>query len=264
MKIEKRNIFKIAAIAGVGVTAYLTYRRSSKIKEAVEEVKESMPEEKKTVHLVKAAPKMIKASWPVILSGSGTVASILIMDRISYKQIAALTASCAYLVKNRDYLANKLKEIAGNEKFKEIQEAFVKENSKIVYVDAQETGNGNLLCVDAYLGTRFLSSREAVEEGIAEFNHLLFPDASVEALEMPWKVDEIPNYANWNDLHSFWNLRPTIFGDRFGYVSGDDGWGDGPIEFDLIDVEDFEETGKPALIIMPRVGDEPAEWYMEV
>ena len=267
MRFNKKSVFKVLAIVGVGATAYLAVKRASKIEEAAEEIKESMPEEKKekTKHVIKSSPKIIKAAWPVILSGIGTCSCIMIMDHISYKQIAALTATCTYLVKNRDFLANKLKEAVGEERFKEIQAAFAKEQApKIVYVDAQETGNGNLLCIDGYIGTRFRSSREAVEEGIAEFNHLLFPEIEPEALEMPWKEDRIPNYANWNDLYSFWNLRPTNFGDDNGFVTGEDGWGDGPLDFDLIDVEDFEGTGEPALIIMPREYSKPEKWYLEV
>ena len=267
-----KNILKVSAIVGIGATAYLSVKRADRIISVVNELKDTKPDDvKPVVHAVRNTPKILKAAWPVLLTGTGTAVCILAMDRISYKQIAALSATCAYLAKNRNFLAGKIKEVVGEDKIKDLQKAFIEESTKMVYSDIQDTGNGDLLCIDGYIGTKFLSSRKAVEEGIEEFNHLLFPtDFDPAELDVPWeeaRKNMIPNYANWNDLYSCWNLKPTVFGDKFGYVtdpSGENiGW-ENEIEFDLIDVEDFEGTGQPALIIMPREYAEPEKWYMEV
>lgn len=211
MRFDKRIIFKLGAIAGVGVTAYVAVKRASKIEEATKEVKEAMPEDKKekTRHIVKAVPKMVKASWPVLVSGGATVGCVLVMDHISYKQIAALTASCAYLAKNRDYLAGKIKDMVGEEKLREIQEAFVKEEAPKepwYGCSIEETGAGDLLCLEGYSGRWFRSSEKAVKEAQA----------------MLQKLYEDDIYICMNDYYGYLNITSTQFGHELGWVNSKD------------------------------------------
>lgn len=129
----------------------------------------------------------------------------------------------------------------------------------------EETGNGQLLCLEGYGGRLFRSSEEAVKKAIKQF-----VDNYLKACRM---FDEDPAHMyfevfNFNDLYSMLGIAPTDFGDQFGY-SNVDGYRIDDLDFEITLVDHYkseflEIVDEPVLIFEPRYDCYPNEFYREV
>lgn len=129
----------------------------------------------------------------------------------------------------------------------------------------EETGNGNLLCLDSYGGRLFRSSEKAVREAIKSFED--------EYAKSCCMFDEDPAHMfmvtyNYNDLYSKLGIMPTDFGEQYGYTNVD-GYRTDDLKFNIKIMDDYESTflgvlNEPILVIEPEYGCYPNEYYMEV
>lgn len=261
-----KNLCRIGAVAGIFGTAYFSAKNGEKICHVCKKVNDEsygMTASWKVKHYIRNTPRLIKPLGPTIACAAGSVVCMAVSERINYKQIAALTATCVYLTKNRDFLEKKLEELVGKEKIDEIKQEFFKKNNT-VFTGIQKTGGGDELWMDGYYGTLFYSSKQAVEEGIEAFNHLICPEAGPEDLQLPWeKVRKNTQYACMNDLYSILNLEPILAGDDQGYTTYE-GYTEGPITFDFYDIEDFRGSGMTCHVFIPSYFHHPYEGWQEV
>ena len=224
---------------GVGITSWLAVRCSKKA-----ETKETTKEK-------------IIAYAPAIARGVGTVGCIVGSHHISAKEIAALTATCTYLTANRAKIEKTIKEKFGDDALTQVnnevaQETLKNESKKTIKKEGQtveETGYGNLLFVDMYLGRKFRSSLEHVEKA----EHLLNNEF------------HNGNYVCMNDFYRYLGIEPSIAGDKFGWPADEDYYDynlETPIEFDNIKSED--EDGELMYAIYINYGSEPCDYWLEI
>ncbi len=180
MKIDKASILSGIAIVGVIVTAALSTKAGIKARKDIdnelyrrEDELNAEPEPLKKKEIVSL---VWKNYLPTAASATVTIGCIVMARRISTKEIAALTATCGYLVKNRDQWEQKVKELAGP-KFNEIKKDVHHETAKEVYrtiiPDVQDTGYGDTLCklTTEYFDIWFRSDPMVVQMGLDEFYH---------------------------------------------------------------------------------------------
>lgn len=240
-------VLTIVGCVGVAVTGVLSAR-------AAVEADHDIQEEQAKCEEPIGKKEAVKLTWtryiPAVLSGALTIAAIVASHKLSAKEIAALSATCTYLAANRNKLEEKIRERYGDEELEDIHTEVTKElMSRTVSgnVSVENTGHGNLLCLDGYSGRYFRSSKEAVDDAIAILN------------------DEYcqGEYLSFNDLYRLWGIGETHFGNQFGWPGSED-YHCGVIRFKTTLVENCEEYGEDIYIIEPEWGCYPMECWMEV
>ena len=216
----------LLGVGGVGLTSWLSVK-------CYEKAKTKKDKKEKLI-----------AYAPAIVSGLGTSACILGSHHISNKEIAALTASCAYLASNREKIESKIKEKFGQEKLQEVKKEVGKEltvtdqSSSRKGICYEKTGKGNVRFLSYDQGRYFLSSLDEVQKADRMINHMCSKGI-------------IPT---WNDYYDLLGIQNTRWGEE--YIIPDDKWGswniDKPVEFEYIEWND--EEGKECYIIY-TVGD---------
>lgn len=150
----------------------------------------------------KCAPYFAPAGIAIL----GTGAAIGANSYLGYKELAALSASAAYAVKNRKFLGEKIQE-KFPEEAKLIKRKLYEEHMKSPGLETVElTGNGDVMCLEGFSGRWFRSSPEAVEKAIDQLNDLLREN----------------EYASLNDLYRFLGITETHFGWQYGWVANPD------------------------------------------
>lgn len=208
-----RNVCRIGAVAGLFGAVYFSAKRGSEICRTCKQVNDEsfgMTAGWKLKHYIRNTPRLAKPLAPTLVCAAGSITCMAISEKISYKQIAALTATCVYLTKNRDFLEKKLEEVVGKERLAEIKQEFVKKESvpkdMIDFPCIEITGKGDLLCLEGYSGRWFRSTKEAVEE----------------AQEMVKVMHEEGQYISMNDYYGLLGISMTQFGNEFGWPSNKD------------------------------------------
>lgn len=188
---------------------------------------------------------------PVFLVGTITIGCVFGSIHAGRRAMLAAGAGASYVVANKDKLEEKANRFV-QEMGKRLRE---QEPNDLQTIEL--TGNGDLLCYEAYSGRWFRSSREAVEDAIRRFNQDF----------------ENYDYVNLNTLYNHLSIMPTNFGSQFGYVNNPDYY-DGKIDIFTEYVPDgdiqFEDwlgsivisRNEPVLCI--NIGTYPMECYLEV
>lgn len=234
-------ILSLIGVGGVGATSWLAVRCSKKAETA---------EGKKG---------KILAYAPAIGAGVATAGCILGSHHVSTKEIAALTATCGYLTANREKIQKVVKEKFGDEKLQEVNQAVAQEEMKeakdfkkkkpLIGQTIEETGYGDVLFTELYLGRKFRSSVEHVEKAIKELN----------------REFHYGNYVSMNDFYDYLGIETTLAGENFGWPANDDFYDynlETPIEMELIKGED--DGGEVMYAIDIHYGFFPMEGWMEV
>lgn len=204
MKINKQILLSVGAITGmccaIGAAVYAT----PKAKELADKYKDDK---------VEAAKRVAPLYIPTLLSFIAASGCVFAKDYIYRKELLALTASTAattsYLAANRDKIKKVLDK---NPKIKDFKKALLPTKDELKHQTIEETGNGDLLCFESYLGRPFRSSIEAVQEAEDKVSELY--------------LDEEDNgefgYACLNDFYGFLNIQRTQGGHDFGWVNNED------------------------------------------
>ena len=157
----------LAAVAGVGITAYFVAKETPKANKKLEENKDANIPEKVGV-VVGACPKSI-------ISGTVTVSCILGANYFNKREIATLSALCATQASKNINLEKKMRDILGKEKADEIKNEALKEEigqHPEILEEAIRTGKGNVLCYEPLCSHFFYSSKRAIENAVtAVDNH---------------------------------------------------------------------------------------------
>lgn len=162
------DILSGLATIGVGVTAFLSGRA------AVKATKKSNKKDKAKCYI------------PTAISGVLTVASIWGSRKLSASQLASIVGAAGYLASKR----------------KKVAELTTAQMEKPVSVE--ETGNGDILCLEAFSGRWFRSSVEAVEEAcrsLDDIYHHGFEEKGFSSVSL-------------NELYSLLGIQTTFFGEK--------------------------------------------------
>jgi hypothetical protein len=198
-----------------------------------------------------------KATWkcylPTIGAATITIGSIVMARRLSVKQIASLTAAAGYLSAKACKYKDKIREIAGGDVLKKVDEEFgLGELAK--HPSFEETGNGDLICFEGYSGRWFKSSEEAVREAMQRVADR-FGDGE---------------YLAYNDIYDELGIVKTHFGNEFGYAPGSDFFDfNFYYDVDVIPYEDLTPDTKPGIpegapVLIIDIYTYPMQCWMEV
>lgn len=228
MKINKRLVLTTVSIVGVMATGVAAYKTGAKTE----------------------GKKPSKENWksyilPTALGGA-TIASIVVNHRFGAKEVAALTATAAYLASNRDALEQKIEEKFGKEALQEIKQEI--HDKQVTYngPSIEDTGKGDLLCLEGYSGRWFWSSKEAVEEAQRKLNEQFKNDI----------------YCCLNDFYDYLGIAQTHFGHQFGWVNNED-WYDEAYGIEFANSMGFDkEKGQTVMYI--DLNTYPMECWQEI
>lgn len=127
---------------------------------------------------------------------------------------------------------------------------------------AEETGMGDLLCIEGFFGRPFRSDRQYVEEILCEYCDMY--------ANMCERFDSDPGNPNnyevicWNDLYSMLNLIPSMAGDSYGYVNSDDYRVEMDFETKMVDQGEWVDCFKePFFYFTPKPSCYPDPCYRE-
>lgn len=257
MKIDWKKVLPVVSSIGVAVTSGLSFYGGMKYQEKKEE----------------KGKKALLYLLPGAAAAVGTIASIAVTGRVTAKEIAVLTGSCAYLVHERDKIKEVTKERLVNEGYtpeeadeaikEDTEEAHKRMAAEIVHngekfsIPAiEETGHGDLLCIEGWSGRAFRSSREHVEAAVSKF-------------KARYEVDH--ESENMNDLYDLLGIRETHMGHYFGYPNYYSMNADGSVYneyFDQLDIyidyaDNVPEFNEPALFIEYGYDSYPLGCYPE-
>lgn len=227
-------------VGGVGLTSYLSVKCHDKSKDKTEK------------------KEKILAYAPAIASGVGTAACILGSHGISRKEIAAITAGCAYVTADRDRIVKKIQDTFGHEEARKIVSESVSVGLPDHDISIERTGRGNDLFKDCYSGRFFRSSYANVVKGIRILNETYVNGTSV----------------CFNTLYDLWNILPTDMGDRFGWPFWDEEfvWNENmtvteksitvrePIRFDIVKKDQDPEGNNIYYIILDEDSWPREDW----
>ena len=222
------DILSGLATVGVGVTAWLSGRAAVKISD---NERHNLPANKKD---------RFKQTWkyyiPPVLSGLLTVAGIWGSRKMSAGQLSSMVAATGYLVASRNKIAKKIED--ANSRFANLERP----------VSVEETGKGDILCLEAFSGRWFRSSEEAVNDAIRDLDTVYHHDFEQHGFA----------YAGLNDLYSLLGIQTTYFGEQVGWcneINGDH-------IYYVSHYLEFEGVGM-VLVIEPSDQTMPEMCYME-
>lgn len=207
-----------AGVAGVFVTAYMAYKAGPRAKEILDKYRETTDGIKKLYPTdvqkdIKRdeTKKFVKEITPVVLPTIGmataTSAAIIGANSVSSKRIAVL--SVAYSMSEsalKEYQA-KVTEMLDGKKVQKIKESIAQDKLEKAHVNSETaqdvimTGNGDVLCMDAYSGRLFRSNAQKIGEAI---NHL---SADLQT----------DMYVSLNDFYDGLGIKQIPMGDDFGW-----------------------------------------------
>lgn len=156
--------------------------------------------------------ELVKTAAPYILPTTFlytlTIGVIIFNHHVNSKALLGLSATTSYLVANRD----KLKKIANKPEVKKLVGTVYPQKEEFKHQTIEETGNGDLLCIDGYSGRIFRSSQDAVV------------DAQEKLVEQ--YLDEEDGgqfgYACYNDYFRFLNIEQSQWGQDYGWANNED------------------------------------------
>lgn len=195
----------LAAVASGGtvVSIILAIKATPKALILIEEAKAEKPLEK------------IQACWkvyiPTALMGAVTIASIIGGTKISLGRNAALAGLCSVMQKNLIEHEEKVKNLLGDKKSKELEADICKDKIKNSYVlDEASTGlipgKGDILCYDAVFGQYFKGNMDIIRRAAADL-----------------KVDLMTQmYCSLNEFYDKLGIPKIDIGDELGWSSEDD------------------------------------------
>lgn len=268
MGLDWKKVLPVVSSTGVAITCGLSFYGGVKYKEKKE----------------KKGRKALLYLLPGIGAAVGTIVSIAVNGHVTSKEIAALTGSCAFLVAEKDKFKDVMKERMVHdgytpEEAKETidavqEEAHVRTVAEIIHKGekfiipaVEETGHGNLLCIDTWSGRAFRASKEWVDDAIRSLNVM-------------YKTPIILNEGNINeqtiaasvgmcDLFKLLNIYVTTMSGEYGWPGDQEILDEyGPMEIpDLgistVLIQNPKGYNEPVLFIEYTYGNYPMDSYYE-
>lgn len=203
------------AVVGLIVTSVSAYRAGLKAHdilhtyhEDMKYVKKGDKEASKEVK-IETMKKIVPIVAPPVIMGVATAACTIGSHSVSRRKIAALSAVYTLSEKTVTDLNEKMKEMLGEKKTKQIKDAILKDkldaDPVTEHTEIIETGLGNVLCKDDFSGRYFRSNADNINKAI----HLLSARARTEV------------YVTVNDFYQEIDLEPNGGGRDIGWLGED-------------------------------------------
>ena len=282
MKFNKQTALTVISIAGVTASVVVTAIMAPKAERAIKAKKKDLADytvtikgdfedakndisyvEKITQNSLTTADKLelVKTAAPyyipTALLCTLTIGTIILNHHVNHKALLGLSATTSYLVANRDKLKKFIDENPKTKKLaEEAKTYFLPPKNSCQTIE--ETGNGDLLCFEAYTGRIFRSSEEAVIDAENQLNEQY--------------LDEEDNgefgYASYNDFYYYLHIRQTQFGHEYGWTNNEDWYTKNePIEFHNERISKDapgNDFGEPVYLIMLEDGWQPIWGYDQI
>lgn len=213
-------------IAGMASAAVMAVKATPRAIELLEDEEDILNRDLTKIEMVKVA---WKPYIPAAIGFSVSAACLISANSINAKRNAMLAT--AYHISERaltDYV-DKVVEVVGEEKEREIRDAVSRDRMKSDPVSNQEvvlTGKGEVLCYDSISGRYFKSDMNELQKAENIFNKNLLSE----------------NYCPLNDFYDELGLDPIEVGD---YV----GWNINDGLMDLYFTTQFADNGEPCLVV---------------
>ena len=223
-KNNSSKILTVVSVVGVVATGALFARGQMKADKVIADrtsyILPEAPDDEGPIEFEFVPPEItpkeyFEETWkcyiPGFIAGTITIVAIISAQYISAKQIAALSASVAMLVANRDQLEKAIREKYGENALKELKQMMPLRAPEKEYIQiyAEETGKGKLLCYEGYSGRWFRSDEDDVVEAITEFSQRFKNGESL----------------CYNDLYELLGIESTHFGWQYGFPDPEtSGW----------------------------------------
>lgn len=217
------DILTATACIGVGATAVMCAKNTLTANDILKAYDEENPEATTKDRLKKAAPAYI----PTIILASATIACIIGARTTSAKQTAALASAYTIASEAASRYRDKVVEVVGEEKAKEVDEKIADEQLKANPVSNQPVifGTGKVLCFDSLSSRYFMSDMESLRKVQNDMNRILLDDM----------------FVSLNDYYYRIGLESMNLGEELGWTC------DHPIELKFS--SRLADDGQPCLVI---------------
>lgn len=226
-------ILTVGGVVGTVATAYLTGKATFEAAKVLIHAQERINIHSEAPLETKEKVKMVwRAYIPPVITGTGTVAAIVMANRISTKRAAALAAAYTVSEKMFSEYKDKVVEKFGDNKERDVRTEVAKQRMKDDPASKSNiivTGGGEVMCYDMMTGRYFFSEMETIRKAMNDINQ------------------EIMNagYASVTDFCHLIGLAGTTMTDEMGW--NHDKTLD--IKFDTV----ISDDGRPALSIYYEV-----------
>lgn len=196
-------ILTALGVAGALTTAYLTGKASFKAAEIIRE------REDLAIQTVQAKEK-VELVWrlyiPAAITGSLTVASIILANRIENRRASAMAAAFALSERAFEEYKTKIVEKIGERKERAVRDEVAQDQVRANPPSKNEVivvAGGQVLCYEAFTGRYFMSSMEKLLKAQNDINRQILYDG----------------FASLADLYDYLGLPHTDLSNEMGWNS---------------------------------------------
>lgn len=218
------DILTATACIGVGATAVMCGKNTLTANDILKAYDEENPDATTKDRVLKAAPAYI----PTIILATATIACIIGARTTSAKQTAALASAYTIATEAAARYRDKVLEVVGEEKAKEVDEKIADEQLKAHPLSEQQpiiVGTGKVLCFDTLSSRYFMSDMETLRKVQNDMNRIILDDM----------------YASLNDFYYRIGLDPMNLGEELGWTIDS--------LIDLKFTSRLSEDGQPCLVV---------------
>ena len=189
-------------IAGMLATVVLAVKATPKAVRIIDKMKEEQNDPPKKTEIVKAT---WKCYIPAAVSGAASIACLMAALVLNSQRSAALAAAYALSETARKEYSEKVSEIMGEQKQKEIEDSVAKDKMEKVPVSKQEayiTEHGNTLCYDSLSGRYFRSDIEKLRRAENDLNKRMMSENYISLNEFYYEIGlsdiKVGDWLGWN------------------------------------------------------------------
>lgn len=227
LKKSSPTLLTLAAVGGVGLTAYLTAKGTIKAAEAIHdhETEHGVPNETR-----QRAKEHVQVAWrcyvPAATAGVATVACIVGANRIGLRRTAAAQAGLFLAERSYSEYRQKVVEEFGSRKDEAIRDDIARDRVASKEPPTQEvllTGPGNVLSMELLTGRYFACDMETLRRAQNTLNERLLRH----------------DYASLDDFYHLIGLQSTRYSSEIGW------WSDKLMQLEFTVV--MSNDGRPCL-----------------
>ena len=218
------DILTATACIGVGATAVMCGKNTLAAHDILKAYDEENPDATTKDRVRKAAPAYI----PTIILATATIACIIGARTTSAKQTAALASAYTIATEAAARYRDKVIEVVGEEKAKEVDEKIADEQLKAHPLSEQQpiiVGTGKVLCFDTLSSRYFMSDMETLRKVQNDMNRIILDDM----------------FASLNDFYYRIGLDPMNLGEELGWTIDS--------LIDLKFTSRLSDDGQPCLVV---------------
>jgi hypothetical protein len=216
------TILTAAGVVGTVGTAVLTGRASFKAAELIAKRQHELEEELKfpETNVTQSKTEKVKLVWfqflPPVATGVLTVTSIVLANRISSKQIAALAVAGGISERALQEYKDKVVEKFGERKNQDIRDQIAQDrvSKHPVSREIVLAGTGEVLCYDMTTGRYFQSTMEEIRRAENKINYELLHHMSASLAEFHDEIGlpstSYTDSVGWNGAEMFKVVFSTV------------------------------------------------------